>query len=249
MRVKLSEFNTYLKQQVGQPYLWGGQHTTLTPKTYVNVIDRREEQKKNKVAVKAFCDKKFKTGATVLFAYDCSGLGMYFLENVKKIFDYDMSANGMLGLCKKTDVLKNGCWVFRLKNKKAVHIGYAVSDTEIVEAKGRVYGVVKSTYKKSEWDVIGIPKCVENDLPEPQAYAFTRVLKYGCVGYDVVELKKLLIAHGFSKGITTDTASSSKFGSATKREVKKYQFSVKLRADGIAGYDTITALGGLWMGD
>lgn len=249
MKVKLSEFNAYLENQICQPYLWGGQHTKLTPQNYTDVIDRREEKKANRVTVKAYCAKKFKDGATVLYAYDCSGLGMYYLENVKKIYPYDLSANGMMGQCKLTNAVKNGYWVFKTnKQGKATHIGYMVSDTEVIHAKGRAYGVCKERYTKSAWSCIGIPKCVENDLPEPEKYIFTRVLKYGCVGNDVIELKKLLIAHGFDKGITIDTASSKKFGSATRRELKKYQKSVKLKPDGIAGYDTITKLGGVWCG-
>lgn len=245
----LKEFNDYLTDQIGQPYLWGGQHTKLTPQNYKDVIDRREEQAKNRLAVKAFCEAKFKAGATVLYAYDCSGLGMYFLQNVQKIFDHDMSANSMLAECKRTDVAKNGCWVFRTQKGKAVHIGYMVSDAEVIEAKGRAYGVVKSTYRAKDWNIIGVPKCVKNDAPEPEKYIFTRVLKYGMEGQDVVELKKLLIDHGFDKGITTNTASSKRFGSATRRQVKLYQKSVKLKADGIAGHDTIITLGGFCMGD
>ncbi len=244
--VKLSEFNTYLTEQIGQPYIWGGQHTKLTPQNYTEVIDRREEKTANRVTVKAYCAKKFKDGAIVLYGYDCSGLGMFFLENLKKIFSYDLSADGMKGQCKMTNAVKNGYWVFKTNKGKATHIGYMVSDTDVIHAKGRAYGVVKGRYTKSAWDCIGIPKCVENDIPDPEKYIFTRALKYGCVGNDVIELKKLLISHGFDKGITTDTASSKKFGSATRREVKRYQKSVKLKADGIAGYDTITKLGGEW---
>ena len=80
-------------------------------------------------------------------------------------------------------------------------------------------------------------------------YIFTRVLKYGCSGQDVIELKKLLIAKGFSKGISVDKSSSKNYYSATKRNVKNYQKSVGLKADGIAGHDTIISLGGVWLGD
>ena len=27
----LAKFNDYLTDQIGQPYVWGGQHTKLTP--------------------------------------------------------------------------------------------------------------------------------------------------------------------------------------------------------------------------
>lgn len=35
----LKEFNDYLTDQIGQPYVWGGQHTKLTPENYVRIID------------------------------------------------------------------------------------------------------------------------------------------------------------------------------------------------------------------
>ena len=38
----VDEFIAYLKEQVGQPYVWGGQHTRLTPENYVEVIEKRE---------------------------------------------------------------------------------------------------------------------------------------------------------------------------------------------------------------
>lgn len=38
-RKMLKEFNDYLTGQIGQPYVWGGQHTKLTPENYVRIID------------------------------------------------------------------------------------------------------------------------------------------------------------------------------------------------------------------
>ena len=61
-------------------------------------------------------------------------------------------------------------------------------------------------------------------------------------------MKKLLIAHGYTTGITVDTPSSRRFGSETKKRVKEYQKAAGLKADGKAGKDTITALGGVWDG-
>ena len=105
---------------------------------------------------------------------------------------------------------------------------------------------------KLYWNRFGRWKAFEEEPtpapdPDPSAYIFTRVLKKGCVGQDVVELKKLLIAHGFDKGISTDKPSSVTFGSSTKKMVKQYQKSVKLKVDGIAGHDTIVSLGGIWL--
>lgn len=167
-RVKLSEFVSYLESQVGQPYLWGGQHTKLTPDNYINVIERKETSAQNAEDAIAYCKNLFDNGASVLYAYDCSGLGMYYLQNVTKTYSHDMSANGMMGECEKSDEPKKGYWVFRLNDGKATHIGYMVSDTEVIHAKGRKYGVTKEKYKKSYWHTCGIPKCIDFEEPEPE---------------------------------------------------------------------------------
>ena len=165
--VKLSDFNAYLNEQIGQPYLWGGQHTKLTPYTYIDIIERKETSAQNAEDAIAYCKTLFDNGASVLYAYDCSGLGMYYLQNVTKTYSHDMSANGMMGECEKTDEPKKGYWVFRLNDGRATHIGYMVSDTEVIHAKGRKFGVVKEKYKKSYWHCVGIPKCIDFEEPEP----------------------------------------------------------------------------------
>lgn len=90
----------------------------------------------------------------------------------------------------------------------------------------------------------------ENPKPDKPAsgYVFKRLLKYGSFGDDVVELKKLLIAHGYYEGITVNTKTSKRFGSSTRKLVKEYQKANGLKVDGIAGENTITALGGVWDG-
>ena len=41
-------FIDYLVAQIGQPYVWGGQHTKLTPSTYSSVIDKKEARCEDK---------------------------------------------------------------------------------------------------------------------------------------------------------------------------------------------------------
>ena len=81
-------------------------------------------------------------------------------------------------------------------------------------------------------------------LPDEIEFVFRRTLKYGCVGDDVIELKKLLMEAGYSEGVTLNTKSSKRFGSATRKLVKKYQKENGLTIDGVAGRKTITSLGG-----
>lgn len=176
-KIKLSEFNKYLIEQVGQPYIYGAQHLKLTESDYISIITRKESDPTYRASAIAFCKKLFDSGATVLYAYDCSGLGMYYLQNVKKVYSHDMSANGMMGQCELTESEpKRGYWVFRTDaNGKATHIGYMVSDTEVVHAKGRAYGVVREKYKASYWHRVGKPKCVEWDEQKPTTHVYVKV--------------------------------------------------------------------------
>lgn len=164
----LDEFITYLKEQIGQPYLWGGQHTMLTPDNYKAVIARRESQEENRRRVEAYCEKMFAKGYDVLYAYDCSGLGVYWLYNVKHLYKSDVNANTMMGRCLiKTDLPKKGWWLFKLSGSRATHIAYMVSDTELIEAAGRDLGVIKRVFRVKDWAKWGIPRVFESEIVDP----------------------------------------------------------------------------------
>ena len=175
----LNEFIAYLNEQIGQPYLWGGQHLKLTPDNYEEVIHQREdgrgEYKDGTTyadAAIAFCEKKFAEGATELFAYDCSGLGMYWIENLQHIWPHDASANTMMGHCTELDSPEppeKGWWVFKTNsNGKATHIGYMIDNEYLIEAKGRKYGVVKTKWKESAWSCWGIPDIFYDEIVNPE---------------------------------------------------------------------------------
>ena len=183
MEHTVNDFIAYLKEQVGEPYLWGGQHTKLTPENYVRVIERKEAGRGGykdgtsyAQAAIDFCRRKFDEGATVLYAYDCSGLGCYWLCNLTHLYKCDVNANTMMGRCVlKDEPPKRGWWVFRLSGQRASHIGYMIDDEYLIEAKGRQYGVVKTKFRPKDWACWGIPKVFEKELtsapapePEPQ---------------------------------------------------------------------------------
>jgi len=208
MTGNLNEFIEYLLAQIGQPYVWGGQHLKLTPSTYEAIITRKESDAVYRLQAISYCKAKFDQGAEVLFAYDCSGLGMYWLQNVMKIYKTDMNANSMWGKCTEESEPQRGYWVFRFNSEgKASHIGYMVSDTEVVHSKGRSFGVVKEKYSKTYWHKVGKPSCFnfdpEPDPPEPPTptYKWIRVkrkcrIRAGNGKYDEYgkENKTLLIA-------------------------------------------------------
>lgn len=164
----LADFILYLIQQIGQPYLWGGQHTKLTPENYKAVIALRESIVANRRRVEAYCEKMFAKGYKVLYAYDCSGLGMYWLQNVKGLYKKDMNANSMMGECElRQELPKLGWWVFKKTGARATHIGYMVDDEHVVEAQGRDVGVTRTKFSAKSWSCWGIPKVFRDEIVKP----------------------------------------------------------------------------------
>ena len=168
-------FIDYLKAQVGQPYLWGGQHTRLTPENYVRIIEKKEADRGGykggptyAEAAIDFCKRKFQEGATVLYAYDCSGLGCYWLCNLAHLYRCDVNANTMMNRCALQEKPpQRGWWVFRLNGSRASHIGYMIDDQYLIEARGRKYGVVKTKYRARDWHRWGIPAVFQGELMTP----------------------------------------------------------------------------------
>lgn len=217
----LKEFIDYITDQIGQPYVWGGQHTKLTPENYKTVIRNKENSEEHAKAAIVYCEKKFSDGATVLYAYDCSGLGMYWLQNVKGIYNADANANTMMHRCVDIDTPEppeKGWWTFKLNSEKtrATHIGYMIDNEYLVEAKGRAYGVVKTKWREQDWDCWGIPKIFEDEIrhPEPQPPTPTEqfvLVKGGSVWVrdaDSTKGKKLFVAHKGQKFQLIDIAPS-----------------------------------------
>lgn len=66
-----------------------------------------------------------------------------------------------------------------------------------------------------------------------------RALKYGDKGNDIKELQKALIASGYGCG-----EENGQFGANTKIAVRAFQAAAGLPINGIAGRQTVTALGG-----
>ena len=83
----------------------------------------------------------------------------------------------------------------------------------------------------------------EEASEEPEGFVFNRILKYGCEGDDVKELKRLLVEAGYS-GITLDNPN---YKSKTVTVVKRYQQDHGLTVDGKAGPETIRSLGGVYI--
>lgn len=189
---------------------------------------------------------------------DCQGLLDAFLGNdVNADYNYSKycTEKGLTSAIKRKYVI--GEAVFNGSDTKKTHVGWVCGFDKngyplVVEARGLVYGVVITSMNKRAWKYRGLMTkkfSYEDATPQPAVSAkwiFTRDLKYGCVGDDVTELKKLLIGKGYRDGISIDKSASKRYGSATKRNVKDFQRDNGLTVDGIAGKNTITALGGIF---
>lgn len=160
--------------------------------------------------------------------------------DISGICSSDMNANGLKGKCKKIakNELKAGDFVFKVNSEgRATHVGYVVDDVpNVIEARGRDYGVVKGKLD-SRWNAFGRPPFWN------EGYVFTRALKYGRRGEDVCELKKLLQSNGYGLNLHT---TNKNYLSSTRSVVKAYQKANGLTVDGKAGKDTITKLGGTY---
>lgn len=229
--MKASEFTEYLKEQVQNHsiYVWGAQGQKK-PTITEEWIRRREKTKRNADRAIAHWKKEVREGyGDVLRAFDCSGLGtFYFLKH--DMIDHDLNAEGLRTLCRKIgrDDVREGDMAFRISNGKAVHVGYAIDNAYVIEAKGRDVGVVKS--RISGWDRFGRPPFFTSRL--------LKLTKPYMRGDDVRELQRALKEKGFDPGQTDGV-----FGKKTERAVKRFQKSCGLKADGIAGKQTCFALG------
>lgn len=232
-------------------YVWGVQGQT-TPTITEAWIRGRETTEANANRAIAFWKKQVEAGyGDVLRAFDCSGLGIFWLQNTSGMLKYDLSAHGLYNKCVKItkDKLRVGDFVFKVSSAgRATHIGYVVdTDHNVIEAKGRDVGVIKRNVNADSWNAFGRPPFwTEAEVAECEGrFIFTRVLKYGRIGDDVCELKKLLAANGFT-GL--NPKNKNYFGT-TRSKVKTFQKAKGLTVDGKAGPQTITALGGVYMAE
>ena len=260
----LKEYIEYLEGEVKNHsiYVWGGQGQKAPTITEAWIKSRETSSSNAKRAI-AYWKKQVAAGyGEKLKAFDCSGLGMYWLQNVAGISKTDMTAQGMKGKCRMIErgELRKGDWVFRVYTSgsskgRAYHLGYVVDDElRVIEAKGRDDGVVKRTLNASGagyWNAYGRPSYFEEEIEaeaaEPIELVVSRLLKYTSPymkGEDVKQLQRALNNAGCECGSVDGI-----FGKNTRDAVKAYQKLKGLKVDGIAGEDTVTALGGEWKAE
>lgn len=165
----LDEWLDYLEAQVGRGvYVYGAQGQRATEVGDVDAwIDRRSTSESTaKKAQKYYRQKAAEIGAENIRFFDCSGLAMYFFQNLKGISKNDASANTLWLGCKqipKAD-LKPGDFVFIDTDGRKTHIGYVARDGQIIEARASGYGVEVYPQQSRPWTHCGRHKWLRDEI-------------------------------------------------------------------------------------
>lgn len=242
----INNFIKYLESHVNKAiYVWGGQGQAATNA----LIDKSNNTALNKARAKKLLAKRIAENKTDIKAFDCSGLGVFWLLT-NNLIKSDMTANTMYSKCEKLtkSQLKKGDWVFRYSflSRKIVHIGYVVDDAlNVVEDKSSAHGVIKSPVSKGSWNRYGRPPYFKDEIVanviKTSVTTTTNVRDLVLTrpymsGDDVKAVQEKLVDHGYP--IKVD----GEYGPETKKMVIKFQRANSLIADGIVGEKTLAAL-------
>ena len=118
-------------------------------------------------------------------------------------------------------------------------------DWWVIEARGVMYGVVKTKLNSRGWNRWGLMTKYFDyaEAGNEKSYEFgQRNLSYGDAGSDVKALQEALIALGYSCG---KWGADGEFGKATRSAVLAFQTANNLAADGIVGEKTAAAINAL----
>ena len=228
----------YALAQLGKPYWYGTFGQAASKELY--------EQKKKQYP-------KYYTAAyngTTEKVHDCVGLIKGYLwcdtpEDNSPVYhpEQDVSANSLYGLCLTSGNISDipeepGLLVF-FNN----HVGIYIGNGEVVEARGRKYGVVKTKLKDRPWEKWG--SCPYIDYVNASASAVTMelpALRKGAKGQTVRAMQILLLGYGCDLG--TYGADGS-FGGKTDKAIRAYQAANALAEDGCCGAKTWAKLLGM----
>lgn len=231
---RIDEFIAYLKSHVNKAiYVWGAQGQTDITESWIR---RREDDDESDIKrVVRLWEKRKADGVEPIYAFDCSGLIMYFLQNLKKWYKSDMSSAGLYSKSEKLtrNELKRGDLVFRHNGKKIYHVGVYVGDNKVIESMGRDVGVVERDINasgKSYWNRYGRLTVLQEPDEEQdtgiQLYLTSPMMK----GDIVKDLQERLIYLGYDVG---GTGADGVFGKNTDKAVRLFQSRAKEMIDGI----------------
>lgn len=238
--INITDFLKYLESHVGKSiYVWGGQGEDLSALTETKIKEMETSTANANRAIKLWTKRKGVKGAK---AFDCSGLIMYYLCNLKGIYN-DMTANDLKNKCTmiSKSQLMAGDLVFKCyASGHAYHMG-VYTGTKVIEAQGRDLGVVERDISANGWNKYGRPSFY-SDVPTTTTTGSvtvnTIVVKRGVKGEPVKALQALLKAFGYTDGSGKALEIDGSCGSKTVAAIKKFQTAKGIAVDGSCGAKT-----------
>lgn len=161
-KAKISEFVDYLYEQVGNPYMWGGQGETV--EALIRKLAKSKDQSDSNTAT--MLDFMKNHGFKDMTFFDCSGLGVCFLLE-KKAITSDMTADMIYRKCDSIapNEVVVGDFAFLLNSGgKATHIGYVVKDGNVIHALNQSKGVILEKMNARKWVYKRPSFALENDF-------------------------------------------------------------------------------------
>lgn len=242
---KFEDFKSYLVSMLGMMYVLGAQGHK-----FVDLLDRLTSMEKDEIKlvqnVLTLLQKKLKAGVDIntLLAFDCSGLGMYWLMK-NGIFKYDMTAKEMYNSIptkvKSLSSVKAGDFVF---TDSLGHVGYAIGDDMVIEARGTAWGVVMTDLYKREWTKAARPDWWVDLDEKPILRRELKLTNPYMTGDDVKMAQTLLIEKGYNPGLTDGI-----FGKNTEIASRNFKQDNGLKYEtGTIGKKTAEKLGFIWEG-
>lgn len=217
---RTTDFLAFLHEHIGDAYVWGAQGQNLTEMSrdeLLSFVERRETSDTNVERALRYISLATKKP---LYAFDCSGLIMYYFQQLKGWSSGDESSRGLYSRCTKIerDDLKPGDLVFRHNGERIYHVGVYVGNGDVIEAKGRDDGVVKRDIDASGtsyWNRFGRHPLLQADdepaepaKPEPAAKVIALASPY-MRGDDIKALQAALSGLGYDCGKADGIAGSN----------------------------------------
>ena len=242
---KFSEFKSYLIAMLGMMYVLGAQGEKIVELLH-KLCAMEQDDPKLIQNVLTLLQKKLDAGIDIntILAFDCSGLGMKWLMS-KGVYKSDLRArdmyNSIPNKIERLELVRAGDMVF---TESLGHVGYAIDENTVIEAKGTAEGVVMTNLYKREWTKAARPDWWI-DLNEKPVLRRELKLTDPCMrGQDVKTAQALLTEKGYNPGEIDGI-----FGRATDMASKNFKADNGLRHEtGTIGKKTAEKLGFVWEG-
>lgn len=227
-------------------YVWNMDYPTIITQDTINKAYRDwYHNTKGNVGKynKAYYDKKLREGEGKPGS-DCSGMH-YGLSGYDKTAQgyYDESPEDKKGTI-DTIPIRDLVILYRGQSKsKITHTGIYLGNGMTIHMANSIDNCVYETTDAGKWKWWSYAKFIDYSKPLGAKPIITRIIKMGSKGIDVKLLQDQLIKKGYDPGKV-----DGDFGSKTYTALKHFQADNNIAVDGIAGKQTVKALGMLWRG-